>query len=72
MCEWLNHELQRYNTDFFRVRVGDWRLGLGYNKHNKHKNIKSEVRMKYSTKQQNQKPFHLTKLYKQRIRNDFL
>ena len=35
-------------------------------------NIKSKVRMMYSTKQQNRKLFHLTKLYKQRIRKDFL
>jgi len=35
-------------------------------------NIKSKVRMTYCTKQQNQKLFHLTKLYKQRIRKDFV
>ena len=32
----------------------------------------SNVRITYSTKQQNQKLFHLTKLYKQRKRKDFL
>ena len=36
-------------------------------------NTKSKVKMTYSTKQQNQKKlFHLTKLYKERIRKDFL